>query len=581
MSAGTTSYRRRGRLALERLDLDRLALPALLLAVITSGLLLLHLTRGTSFWADDWIWIATRRANTVDAFLAPYNGHLSLVPIAIYRLMFAVFGLSSYTPYRALVIALSLAVAVLVFAYARTRTGDVIAVAAAASMLFLGPGWQDMMWAFQISWLIVAAAGIVALMLVERRTTPADAGACAVILLAVCSTSLGLAFAVGIAVDLALARRRWRDSWIVGVPLALYAIWSLHYHASQIDFSAITTVPLSIAKAAAAAPSTLAGLSGSRPFDETGLSLTYGWPLLAIAGGLALLRARTARPTARAASLAVVFVVFATSVSIVHGELANPLTSRYIYVYCVLAVLLAAELARGVRPRRPVQLALTAVVLAAIVANVGSLRAFGDYIRTSGATTNGALTALDLDRDHVDPNTVARISLYQFIRLPARSYFDAQRALGTPAYTIAQLRRADVNAQSAADAQLLADGDVRLRPAGARTTARAVAPLDAAASTNGTVSRAGACLRFTPAAALTPGGIAAVSLIVAPGALSVTSAGAPTTLSVRRFAATFTSLGTVAARASATVTIRRDAATEPWYLQLSSVAPVRACQVPG
>lgn len=120
MTTGATSYRRTW-LALARLDLDRLARPALAVAVIASGLLLLHLTRGTSFWADEWIWITTRRGNTADAFLAPYNGHLSLVPIAIYRLMFAVFGIGGYTPYRALVIGLSLVVAVLVFVYARSR----------------------------------------------------------------------------------------------------------------------------------------------------------------------------------------------------------------------------------------------------------------------------------------------------------------------------------------------------------------------------------------------------------------------------------------------------------------------------
>ena len=96
-----------------------------------------------------------------------------------------------------------------------------------------------------------------------------------------------------------------------------------------------------------------------------------------------------------------------------------------------------------------------------------------------------------------------------------------------------------------------------------------------------TVTHSGVCLLFTPAAVLEPGAVAAVTLIMAPGALSLTSAGAPSTLSVRRFAATFTALGTVPARSSATVTIRNDAASQGWYVQLSSVAPVRACPVPG
>ena len=577
MSTGATPYRR-GRLVLAQLDLDRLARPALGVAVVASGLLLFHLTRGTSFWADEWIWIATRRGNTIGAFLAPYNGHLSLVPVAIYRLMFAIFGIGSYTPYRALAIALSLVVAGLVFVYARTRTGEFVALLLAVAMLFLGPGWQDTMWAFQIPWLIVCAAGILALMLLERRTRPADIAVCALLVLAVCSTSLGLAFAIGIAVDLALTRRRWRDAWIVVIPLVLYAIWALHYRPTEIDLSLIPTIPVSLAKAAAAAMSVLVGQSGISPFEATGTSLTYGWPLLVVAVGLVVWRAQTVRPNARTVSLAVTFIAFAASVSIVHGVLTNPLSSRYIYVYCLLAALLIAELARGTRPSPLVQACLCVLALAALVSNIGNLRGEGAYIRQSGAQTNGALTALDLDRATVDPSTRARIAIYPFLTLTAGDYFDAERSLGTPAYTIAQLRRASGLAQSTADSQLMADGDVTLRPAPIATTATgAGATVRVLSSANGAVASSGSCIRFTPSAALPPAATASVSLIVLPGRLSVSAGAAPATLSVRRFAATQTPVGTIGAGRSAIVTIRRDLAPEPWYLELSSIAPVRAC----
>jgi hypothetical protein len=585
--AGTTSHRR-GRFAFEWLDFDRLARPVLAVAVIASGLLLFHLTRGTSFWADEWTWIATRRGDTVNAFLAPYNGHLSLVPVAIYRLMFAIFGIGSYTPYRALVIMLSLVVAALVFVYARARTGELVALLLAVSMLFLGPGWQDTMWAFQIPWLIVGAAGIAALMLLERRTGSADAAACALLVLAICSTSLALAFAIGIAVDLALTRRRWRDAWIVVIPLVLYAIWALHYQPNQIDATAIPTIPINLANAAAAALSVLAGQSGIVPFEPTGTSLIYGWPILVLALALVLWRARTGRSAARAVSLAATFTAFVVSVSIVQREHAtNLLSSRYIYIYCLLAALLIAELARGIRLSRLVQASLCVLTLAAVVSNIGNLRAQGAYIRQSGAVTNGALTGLDLDRASVDPSTLARIALYPFVKLTAREYSHAERTLGTPAYSIAQLREAPAPAQSATDAQLLGDGDVALTsgestPGTASSAAAAKAPPSVLASANGTIARAGACIRFTPAAALAPGSGGSVTMNVVPGRLLVSAAAAPATLSMRRFARTFTPLGTVAARRSTIVTIRHDSASEPWYLQVSSDAPVRVCTLrPG
>ncbi len=575
MTAGATLYRR-GWSAFVRLDLERLARPALAVAVIASGVLLFHLSRGTSFWADDWTWIATRRGNTVGTFLTPYNGHLSVVPIAIYRLMFALFGIGSYTPYRAVVIVLSLVVGVLVFVYARTRTGEFVALLLAVLMLFLGPGWQNTMWAFQIPWLVVCVAGILALMLLERGTRRADAGACALLVLAIGSTSLGLAFAVGIAVDLALSRGRWRDAWIVLIPLVLYAIWALYYHPNQVDLTAIPAVPVNLAEAAAAALSSLVGQSGILPFNGAGTSLTYGWPLLVLGLVLALRFARGALVRARTVSLAVTFAAFAASVSIVHGELAGALSSRYIYVYCLLATLLIAEIVRGVRPSRLAQATLGLVALVAVVSNIGNLRAQGSYIRQSGAITNGALTALDLDRNSVDPSTFARVALHTFVKLTARAYFDAERTLGSPAYTTAQLRTAAASAQTTADLQLLADDDVTLTSGTTPSIAQTGAAPPVLASTNGTVARAGSCIRFTPAAVLAPGSTASVSLIV-PGRLSVTAAATPATLSVRRFATTFTPLAAVSAQSSAVLTIRPDLSSSPWYLQLSSIAPVRVC----
>jgi hypothetical protein len=569
---------RRGRSTIARIDPNRLAPPGLAVVILVSGLLLWHLTRGASFWADDWIWITTRRGDNVRTFLAPYNGHLSLVPIAIYRLMFAVFGLGSYAPYRVVIIALSLVVAVSVFAYVRVRVGAFLALLAAAALLFLGPGWQDTMWSFQIPWLIVCAAGIAALMLLDRRTLAADLGACALTLLAVASTSLGVAFAVGIAVDVALTRRGWREMWIWAMPLGLYVVWALAYHPDAIDLTELPTFPVSVAQAAAAALSALLGVSGLQPSVDPGTALTYGWPLLVVGAGLAVWRARRARPRPRAATLGVTFIVFAASVSIVHDGLADPLASRYVYVYGLLALLLIAELARGARPSGAGQLCLALVTLIAIVSNVGALRDYGVYFRNSGASTNGALTAVDLDRATVNPAATVHIALWQFIRLSAGSYFAAARTLGTPAYTVAELRGADSLAQSSADAQLLADGDVTLTAGRSRAAPNSGSqPPTIITSTNGVVTRSGSCRRFTPPAALAPGAVATIALRLPPAGVSLTAGRAAVSLSVRRFAATATPLGTLAAGRAATVTTRRDASTAPWYLQLTSIAAMRIC----
>jgi hypothetical protein len=56
--------RRRLHLAASDVDLDRFARAGLVVAVVVSGLLIYHLTRGSSFSIDDWSWIDTRRGNS-------------------------------------------------------------------------------------------------------------------------------------------------------------------------------------------------------------------------------------------------------------------------------------------------------------------------------------------------------------------------------------------------------------------------------------------------------------------------------------------------------------------------------------
>ncbi len=129
---------------------------ALTLLLVLAAAFLYRETRGTTLWFDEWSWALRRRGSGLDTFLDPHNGHLSLVPVSIYKALFAIAGLTDYRPYRVLVIAAHLGCVVLVFLYARKRVGDFAGVLAAILILLLGPGWQNFLWPFQIAWLIVA-----------------------------------------------------------------------------------------------------------------------------------------------------------------------------------------------------------------------------------------------------------------------------------------------------------------------------------------------------------------------------------------------------------------------------------------
>lgn len=565
--------RRRIELAVSDLDLNRFARLGLVIAVVVSALLIYHLTRGSSFSTDDWIWIDTRRADSVHSFLAPYNGHLSLVPIAIYRLMFAVFGIADFAPYRVLLLVVASATGWVIFDYARRRVGEFCALLVATLLLFLGPGWNDIMQPFQIAWLIAVAAGILALSLLDRRRSWADTAACLLILISISSTSVGVAFAIGAAVDIALTRRRWRDAWIVALPLLLYLIWALHYHPTDLQFSAITSFPLNLVQTPAAALAGLLGLSGVTPTDVTGQALTFGVPLLVVAGAVVIIRTRTAWDWTRFLVLAVALVAFTLMITLARS-FQSPFVSRYMYVTCVLTALLAVELARGAPVSLRAQPALALLTLIAVVANIDVLRSGGSYLRQIGTLADATLGAVELDRGRVAPDTP--VPVYPLGTITAGRYFMAASALGTPAYTVNQLQHVNATAQGAADTQLLADREISFARVDTAPAASGVAASPEGA-VGGAAAGRGACVTFLPAAVLAQGEASALSLALQPGRVSVTAAGTRAEVSVRRFSPLFTALGAVQARGSAIVSVSGDLSPQPWHLKVQSPDPVRIC----
>ena len=146
------------------------------LAVLVAGLALLLVARAR----DD---VLLRRVGLgaaaprlgLDALLAPHNEHLSLVPVLVFKALFSTVGIDAYVPYRVAGLVVHALVVVLLFVYARRRVGDLLALAAAAMILFLGHGaGTDVLWPFQIGFLGSLAAGIGALLALDRERRRGD-----------------------------------------------------------------------------------------------------------------------------------------------------------------------------------------------------------------------------------------------------------------------------------------------------------------------------------------------------------------------------------------------------------------------
>ena len=562
-----------------RIESDALARIALALMLAAAAVLVLHLTRGTTLWFDEWVWVMDRRGSSAGTFLEPHNGHFSLVPIVLYKLLFATAGLDDYVPYRVMIIAAHALCAGLVFVYARRRVGGLGALVAAGLILTLGPAWQNFLWPFQVGWLVSLAAGLGALLLLDREDRAGDVGAAVLLAVALASSGLGIPIAAGLLVELLWGRRSLRATWIAAVPLALYAAWWLVYQDTEVIRGNIFLVPGFTADGAAGALGALTGLADVRT-NADGLLMdggTFAWGRPLAVAGVALVawRLATMGPVpARVFTLLAIPLAFWMLTGLQRAHVGVADSSRYLYVGAFFVVLLAVELLRGVTvPRWPAVAVVVAAGLA-MFSNLGDMRTGARYLRAQAPLARGDLAALELARASVPPGYDAKsFPGTPFITLRADAYFAAAKAYGTPAYTPAELAAAPESARGTADAELEAIHDVEVAAAPATAPAEAAPTVEAVSG--GSQTAADGCVRFRPNGAQP----AVLRLTVPPGGLLLKAVGGPAKVSVRRFATVFPAEPLTTLTGSGVLKIDPDRAPQPWHVQLTPAASAEACSV--
>ena len=216
------------------------------------AVLLLYMGRSLTFYYDDWNFVTQDYGGGIHSLLAPHVGNISVFPIAVYKVLFHLVGLNHYAVFRLVVIALHLVSAGLIFVLASRRIPRVPALLAMALVLFLGAAWEDLLWAFQIGYMLSIAGGLAAWVLLERKDRLGDLGAMVCLVIAAGSSSLGIPVMVGVAVELAW-RRQWRRGWIVAIPVVLYLLWYAGYGESQVTRESLIHAPGFVEDLAAAA----------------------------------------------------------------------------------------------------------------------------------------------------------------------------------------------------------------------------------------------------------------------------------------------------------------------------------------
>lgn len=198
-------------------------------------LLVVVLVRGWNLWfaSDDWNIITQYTSGNL---LVPFNGHLSLVPVAVYQALFHTVGIVDYLPYR---IAGLIALAVLgwwIIRYGRQRIGPWTAALLVTAVLWNCSGSTNLMFPFLMNFSLPIAALIAIWWHLDRDSTRDDLLAGLWLTFALATSGLGIMALAAAVVELAVGRSSWRRWFRVLPGAALWFLWWVgHREASSIS----------------------------------------------------------------------------------------------------------------------------------------------------------------------------------------------------------------------------------------------------------------------------------------------------------------------------------------------------------
>jgi len=424
---------------------------AALLVVAGAVALVLIANRGTWFYLDDWDFAWRAADFSDDSIFNPQNQNWHTTVVLVYRAMLEVFGMSSYVPFRLLEAALVAGLGVLAYLYARERIGPWWALIPVA-LIVVSPGFEPLLWPFQIGLLMSAVSGLGAILLLDREPTRAALiGAGALLVVAVASSSAGVPL-VAVAVYDRLLRPGRRLEALVGLPAMLaYVLWYAEYGArepkpNQLDAAAFNAAASRAIDIGDGVVQSLLGLSSQGAkgslIGQIGLAVLVVVVCWRIFGPYSQGRGRV---IALAGGLVTYWCLLAWGRALQPGIELSP---RYVFLSQVLIVLLLVEVAVGVvairwaQPARVVAAGVVMVVAGlALIDNVRAELDFGDILRDNARAMRGQVYGVSLLED--DRRAAASVFLEPLgsqIGRPTAQFFEPLDRFGWPTPSEADVR---------------------------------------------------------------------------------------------------------------------------------------------
>ena len=526
-------------------------------ALLAIGAFLVWTTRGFTFLQDEWDFIQYRLDWDADAFLAPHNQHLLAIDVLIFKVLFATVGIGDYLPYRLAGITMHLVVVALLFELARRRVGAALGAAVALPVAVLGCGWYLILFPLNLLWSVSLSALIGIVLLLDHDGRRHDAAASLLLLVALASSSFGIAASVGVAARLLLEPGARKRIWIVALPAAIYGLWFLVYgiDAERAPGYHLTASPVFVFHLAAAPVGALLGVPLGLTSIPARTLVVGGVHLLTLVLGVLLAGLLLANGRALASRVALplgALLAYWLAITAARGWIHDPYPTHYIYVGAVLVAMVALEVAAGHELSHRVRVGLATGLCVSAALNAVALMHYADIRRDNSAVVRAEVGALELARATVASDFRPDSDSERAPSVLAGPLLAALDRLGSsPGDQPGEIAAAPESARAAADRVLL----------GARAlTIQGVA---------GSGGRLPGCTRLG----------AGVHDLTLPthGVVLRPADGREARLQLRRFASSFSDQATARITGPSRIAVAPDRAPQRWRLRVSSEGVVEAC----
>ena len=399
-----------------------------------------------TFQYDEWNFVLNRWQLSLDTFLQPHNSHLSIFPATIFFVLLRAVGLANYWVFLFVGFMAHIATASTFTFLVSKRLGRTSALALGTLFLFLGTGAENILWPFQIGAMASLAGYLLAIHFLNSKHRHGKLLAMMSIILSISSAGFGIAVVIGITVQIVLSKQIKKFWWVTVVPSTLWLLWYLNYGQSEVKPENLNVALRYINESLAASLSSVFALS---------ISWGFVFEIVFLAA-LAYFVAVKKVFSPQLAGLITVLLVnwFFTALS--RAQFWAPQSSRYVYFTIPLIILVLAEITRKL-PRQQLNLATVIIAIWSITATWSFMNAHANLLRDWSASLRAELSALEEQRQFVDPNYFP-----DTLRAPdisAKKYFAATAALeSSPAQEFSSLSTTSNSVRTEVDRVLLQSG---------------------------------------------------------------------------------------------------------------------------